>query len=264
MRKLLFLLPLLFVACTGLERSEQDRIKRVNTVKEKIYRLDKERFTQQVTPKPVTRAPYAWEKKRGSFHPRITKEYFRCKGSKENPATKYLNHTYYDCGGFDAHSLPIINDQEFIYPILINLLNHVQEVSEKKVVITCGHRCPDHNKYAEPKRATSLHMIGAEVDFYVEGLEDHPEKVAELIQSYYDEGEPDYKTFRRYDRQTDTKIHPWYNKEIFIKIYTSGEGRDFDNDHSHPYLTLQVRYSRDDKKPVTYNWHRANCSFYRW
>ena len=29
---------------------------------------------------------------------------------------------------------------------------------------------------------------------------------------------------------------PWFNKEIFIKLYRKSEGRDGDNRHPYPYL----------------------------
>src|SRR5690606_18094418 len=96
------------------------------------------------------RAPYPWEKRFIAGHHRITKEYFRCKGSSHNLPRKMVNRygeTVYcaDCGGVERHSLPIRDHREHVYPVLIDILNHLQEVTGKRVVITCGHRCPVHN-----------------------------------------------------------------------------------------------------------------------
>ena len=45
-------------------------------------------------------------------------------------------------------------------------------------------------------------------------------------------------------------IEPWQNKEILIKLYQKDEGRDLDNRHPHPYISIQVRYDRDRGEPV--------------
>ena len=90
-------------------------------------------------------------------------------------------------------------DKEFVYPILIDLLNEVQAKTRGKVVITCGHRCPVHNAYADNSsyNQNSKHMIGAEVDFYVQGLESPPEEVFELLMSHYKEN-PRYQEEKAY------------------------------------------------------------------
>ena len=125
-------------------------------------------------------------------------------------------------------SLPLLNNKEFIYPILIDLLNYIQDKSDKKVVITSGHRCPEHNAYIDSSKENqaSKHMIGAEVSFYVKGLEDQPEKVIKLIQSYYQE-KPKICRFKRISRNlnamrkiiTNVSSFPWMNKEIFVKLF---------------------------------------------
>lgn len=207
---------------------------------------------------------YPWEK------PHLTKEFFRCKGNSLSPvitdkkAEKEPEH-YHDCQGGEKHSLPLRNGQEFIYPCLIDILNYIQEKSQKKVVITCGHRCPQHNSYSDPTPANwgSKHMIGAEVDFYVESKEEKPEEIIALIQQFYRETEPyknetDYQKFSRYHRENlNISTPPWYNKEIFIKLYLKGEGRDRDNQHPFPYICLQVRYDRDKDAPVLFDKKQA-------
>ena len=172
-----------------------------------------------------------------------------------------------DCGGANSHSLPLKGEKEFIYPILVDLLNYLQEKTEHKVVITCGHRCPQHHFYArdEVQNRYSKHMIGAEVAFYVSGMEDEPEKVVELLMAYYDGRGPEYTQFQRYTKSdTDVSTLPWYNKEVFIKLYQPNEGRDFDNRHPYPYIRVQVRYDRDLEKRVIFRWDEAEKNILRY
>jgi hypothetical protein len=208
-------------------------------------------------------------------YPRISKEFFRCKGTSLNlPLAEGEGDkkTYYqDCGGGGSHSLCLRANKEFIYPVLIDLLNYIQTKTKKKVVITCGHRCPQHNAYADRSafNQTSKHMIGAEVDFYVEGMERAPMKVVELIMQYYRSTDPysghtEYEQFLRYDKSdTNVSTMPWFNKEILIKLFKDHEGRDLDNQHSYPYISLQVRYDRDQKERVVYTWERAFKGYHR-
>ena len=90
-------------------------------------------------------------------------------------------------------------------------------------------------------------MLAAEVDFYVEGIA--PYTVLEYIKEYYN-----HEPFERYHREgINISTPPWYNKEIFIKLYLPDEGRDGDNKHSHPYLGIQVRYDRDLDQTVAFD-----------
>ncbi|MCH9631046.1 MAG: hypothetical protein S4CHLAM37_10590 [Chlamydiia bacterium] len=273
MRYYHYILLALLTACSGLERSEQDRMRRVNAKAEEIYRLKGENFLSIETPKKRKREPYSFEKHMIGNHPRITKEYFRCRGSAKNPPVTLNKNTknaicHFDCGGYDKHSLPVKEEKEFIYPVLIDLLNYIQEKTQKKVVITCGHRCPIHNVYADASRKnqSSKHLVGAEVDFYVQGMEQCPKEVVDIIISYYEsQEEKAYKSFSRYtSADTDVSTNPWYNKEIFIKLYNKNEGRDFDNSHPYPYISLQMRYDKAGKRRVLYNWHQAFNGFLRW
>lgn len=168
--------------------------------------------------------------------------------------------------------MPLRNDKEFIYPVLIELLNYLQTKTGKKVVITCGHCCPEHNLYLDPSPANqfSKHLLGAEVDFYIQGLEQQPEKVIEYILSYYREtpkykGLKDFEEFKRYDKgDTNVVTMPWFNKEIFIKLVGKAEGRDFDNRHPYPYITVQVRYEWELQEKVQYSWDKAYRNLHRW
>lgn len=264
MKKTILLLAFILSAlagCSGLEKSEEKKVRTRNLVMSPIQRQSDESLFPISSPEIKKRKPYPWEMKRIGSHLRITKEFFRCRGNVLSPPIQihrqgdFIYHL--DCGGIERHSLPLQNGEEFIYPILIDLLNHIQETLDRKVIITCGHRCPVHNLYADPskKGQTSKHMIGAEVDFYVEGLEHNPQAVLDALFTYYKE--PMLRTITL----TDASTPSWYNKEVAITLFHNTEGRDFDNDHPYPYLSIQVRYDRDAKRPVQYNWHRAHNGY---
>jgi hypothetical protein len=200
----------------------------LNAKGEFIHRNHDELHYQIDTPKHKIREPYPWENGYIGQQTKITKEYFRCKGSGFNPprTDDDLAKTYFDCGGCHTHSLPVKQGKEFIYPVLIDLLNFVQEKTHSKVVITCGHRCPAHNTYADSFNSTSKHMVGAEVDFYVEGMEEHSEEIIAILQQYYQE-KPEYSQeyldFERSYHHLDVSVPAWYNKEILIQLYQKKE-----------------------------------------
>lgn len=222
-------------------------------------RLDDEHTLSEVPVHKQPQPPYPWQPQGGEAHT-ITKEYFRCKGSPLNPPNiitkdgKEVNR-FYDCSGKDKHSLPLRDGKEFIYPILIDLLNHVQKASGKKVLITSGHRCIAHQAFIDPtpKGSSSKHQTGAEVAFYVQGLEEQPLKVIELIMDYYKEDAKEYKSFVRYEKASDVATAPWMNKEVFIKLFKRGEGRNFDNRHPYPYISIQVRFDREKNEKVVFS-----------
>jgi hypothetical protein len=241
---------------------------------EYIYRLHHEFFFSPPPPEARLLPIYPWDSKIENL-PKITKEYFRCKGSSLN-AVKTLKEgeelrVYQDCSGVDGHSLPLRNDKEFIYPILIDLANYLQMKTGKRIVITAGHRCPLHHAYVDPSPANqcSKHMMGAEMSFYIEGLESQPEAVVKWIIAYYQETpkyqeQKEYIEFKRYDKpDTDVRLQPWYNKEIFIKLYQKHEGRDLDNRHPYPYLRVQVRYDWETQERVIYSWDKAHHNYLR-
>jgi hypothetical protein len=213
-----------------------------------LFRRSEEASLLPPPPEPQGRAPYPWEEGSVGGFPRITKDFFRCKGNRLNPP----NNSFRDCQG-DAHGLPLKGGKEHIFPCLLEILNYIQEKTQKRVIITSGHRCPQHNTYCDPTSTSSKHLIGAEVDFYVEGMEKEPEEVLKLIWQYY-KGQKEYESFQRYERVgLNVSTPPWFNKEIFIKLYKENEGRNVDNQHSYPYLGLQVRYDRESKKSVVFD-----------
>lgn len=271
-----FILLLLF-GCTKSEKSKLADIKKQNEISEYITRSYNSYFFPITTPISRVRDLYPWEEGGNENIQRISKEFFRCRGSLLNVpininADESRPIIYEDCGGSQAHSLPLIHGTENVYPILTELLNYIQVNTKKKVIITCGHRCPLHNKYSDISKnnRTSKHMIGAEVDFYVQGLEDYPSDIIELIFQFYKErkgyaGNREYEIFNRYEKDsTDVSTMPWFNKEIFVKLYDRYEGRDFDNRHPYPYISIQVRYDRDTKERVVYSWDKATSGYLRW
>lgn len=242
---------------------------------EYIFRRHEESLVQVEPMVPIKKISYPWEEDRQCQHPKITKDYFRCKGSSLNPVHLFQKEKeivrFYDCGGTQRHSLPLRDQKEFIYPILIELLNYIQIQTGKRVVVTCGHCCPEHNSYLNPSSSnqTSKHMLGAEVDFYVQGMEQRPEKIVDYIFTYYKEQEKykglkEYQEFKRYETDKNGTNFSWYNKEIFIKILQKNEGRDFDNRHPYPYICIQVRHDWDLDEKVNYSWDKAFRNFLRW
>ena len=261
---------LIFNSC-----SSNDDQHPVSQKAEFIYRVHQEHLFPIETPKLQKQKPYPWEIGNNGNYPLVTKEYFRCKGSSLNPVRHYQGtqglERFYDCGGSEKHSLPLRDGKEFIYPILIELLNYLQTKTGKRVVITCGHRCPDHNTYSDPSKENqySKHMIAAEVSFYVQGMEENPEIIVQMIQDYYKTQEnyknkKEYTEFKTYEKDdTNVSTPPVYNKEIYLKLFKKKEGRNFDNRHPYPYISIQVRHDRDKDERVVYSWKEANQNFLR-
>lgn len=243
---------------------------------EYIFRHHDESLMQVEPMSPLKREAYPWEEDWQCNYPKITKDFFRCQGSNLNPAHLIQKEKeilrFYDCGGAQKHSLPLRDQKEFIYPILIDLLNYLQTKTGKRVVVTCGHCCPDHNAYLNPSvtNQSSKHMLGAEVDFYVQGMEQQPQQVIDLILAYYREqtkykGLKEFEEFKRLEKEDkNLSTSPWYNKEILVKLFKKNEGRDFDNRHPYPYICIQVRYDWDRDEGVTYSWDKAFRHFHRW
>lgn len=270
LKKVLYSLILFLVGCSGMEQSEREKLRKLNAKGEFVYRNHDECHYPLEVPQRQIRERYPWEMAYIGKHSKITKEYFRCKGLSTNPP--HIDHkdparaaNYFDCGGFQKHSLPLKGEQEFVYPILIDLLNYIQSKTGCKVIITCGHRCPVHNAYADNStyNQNSKHMVGAEVDFYVQGMENKPDEVIKLLMAYYKEmphyrGDKEYLEFQRTSTgELNVSTPPWHNKEIFIKLNQKNEGRDFDNRHPYPYISVQVRFDRDGNEKVVSSWQKA-------
>jgi hypothetical protein len=274
MRSYIFFIPflLLWGCSSNIEQLQKTEIKQRNERKDRIHRLAHEVQYPEPQLAACPRDPYPWEVGYAGVHPAITMESFRCKGKIENPVKVRASQNMHDCGGIHKHSLPVRGGKEYIYPILLDLLNYIQVKMGSQVVITCGHRCPLHHAYADLSAyyANSKHMIGAEVDFYVVGFEKKPQAVIDVIMAYYKEKEayrknPEYEKFLRLDSvKLDLATAPWYNKEILIKLYQQHEGRDFDNNHPHPYIALQVRFDRERNEKVLYSSEKAFHGYKRY
>lgn len=272
----LLLLIILCSSCSSSDEQESNALRQRNQKGEYIYRKHNETFAAIPPPEKTPPKIYPWNKDQSGNLSKITKEFFRCKGSSLNPfhTAQIKNETvrYYDCNGANKHSLPLKEGKEFIYPILIELVNYIQDVTNRHIVITSGHRCPEHNTYTDPSPSNqySKHMIGAEVAFYVQGMEEHPEQLIKVIQNFYKvnpryKGNKEYEEFKRYEKNdTNVSSPPWFNKEIFIKLYEKKEGRNFDNRHPYPYLSIQVRHDRDTNEKVIYTWDKAFHNYRRW
>lgn len=268
-----FLLFFLFTSCENLKSPSP--LEPSYLQGEYIYRNENEVFFAQLPPQKNAAPSYCWQKFFNKEIPFITKEHFRCKGCSSHLPKSRMNgeqeETLFDCEGFESHSLPLSNEQEFIYPILIDLLNFIQNKTQKKVIITAGHRCPNHHSYIALDGYSSRyskHLIGAEVSFYVETFEDTPEKIVYLLQSYYSiepiyDRKDEYENFKRWEQDTDISTTPWYNKEIFIKLYKAYEGRNGDNVHPYPYISIQVRFDIKNNTKVTYTWDAAMKNYWR-
>ncbi len=247
-----------------MEEAEREKLRKLNCKAEPIYRSQSDCFYSMVSPGSSVRSLYPWEAEANL--PRLTKEYFRCKGNPANLPLEMENGPLFDCNS--RHGLPVINGKEGVYPILLDLLNYIQRKTGKRVVVTCGHRCPVHNAYSDPARENrvSKHQIGAEVDFYVQGMEERPQEIAGLLMQYFQESSQ-YKNDKEYlefkHAAAPSCSQSWMNKEILIFVQQKGERRDWDNRHPFAYLTLQVRYDRELKEAVVYQWAKANLGYPR-
>jgi len=211
---------------------------------------------------------------KNSHYSSITKEFFRCRGSSLHLPIPVISdgkvvENIFDCAGSSTHSLPIREGKEYIYPVLIEILNTIQQKTRKQVVITSGHRCPQHHRYANAKGGPNSmkHMMGGCVTFYVAGLEDKPKEILKAIFAYYknypvsEKEKQKYTEFSRSDPTNDTTTAPWYNKEIMIKFYKSNEGRDGDNAHPFPYFSIQVRFDREKNASLLFRQNEAEQIF---
>ncbi|MCH9611946.1 MAG: hypothetical protein S4CHLAM102_04240 [Chlamydiia bacterium] len=271
---IIFLFALTFFSCTNMEKRKVEHLKRKNQKLELIHRHSNETFFAEEKLQPKEREIYPWEKKMIGNLPRITKEFFQCRGSYSNPEKKISDSrggqtSCYDCGGLEKHSLPVIDGKEVIPQILIDLLNYVQERTDHRVVITCGHRCPVHNTYADASTANqkSKHQVGAEADFYVEGMEDRIDEVLYLLLDFYqqDAHHPEFQRFAKVDRHVGgDQIVAYANREVEIRLFGAKQGRDLDNRHPYPYIAIQVKMDRETGHRLEYSWHSAHNNYMRY
>lgn len=257
MRNLSFTLPLLLLSCsTADQRVELQRMNN-NKSSEKIYRLSHEKVYEERDMELNSRERYPWENE--TDFPIITMNTLRCRGDISHKKRIKDKNEYEDCGGMYHHGLPYVDGQEFVYPVLISLLNKVQNAFNKKVVVTSGHRCPKHNSYLTlGSSKISKYMIGAKVDFYVEGLEESYEQVIDRIVHLYEGEKEEYSRFKKITGEKN--ITSWRNKEIVITASYDGEHKILLN-KNHPVISIEVRYDRDRNERVILDWKKAYQGF---
>lgn len=261
----------LLTSCSSVDDPFGDSARRDNQISEYIDRRADERLFVPSPPQIQPPPQYPWYDASRSSLSKISKEFFRCRGSELNPMRVVPNKTgtnptyLHDCAGTDRHSLPLRDGEEFIYPILIDLLNHIQAQTGKRVVVTAGHRCPAHHSYVEinPDARSAKHLCGAACSFYVEGLEERPEVIVQKLQDYYRDS-PKYQGLKEYQTFTRDKNGNWNNKEVSIHIYGKQEGRSFDNRHPYPYVSIAVRYDFERNEAVSASWEQAQSNYMRW
>ncbi len=256
--KYYFLLLLFFVAScsTAHEREQKLRMKK-NRSTEKIYRLSHEKMYEEKAFTLAKRERYPWENE--TCFPKITMNTLRCRGCKDYTKRARNGKEYEDCNGMKDHGLPYVDGDEFVYPVLVSLLNKIQNTLNKKVVVTSGHRCPKHNDYLNlGKFRISKYMIGAQVDFYVEGMEKECEEVIEQIIALYKEDTDNFSHFTK--SRSDKGTPSWRNKEISISIQKEGEHSVLDN-KDHSVISISVRYDRTKQEHVYLDWKQAYQGF---
>jgi len=256
------MIPYLFLFltfCFGCTPSKKEDHKQFFS---KLHKTKQTILTKQQDIKPIKislrqnkRPDYPFKE----FFYEITKNHFECKGSYLNPPIKLESgEILFDCSGKKGHSLPFRKTsgddlEEWVAPILISLLNHIQNKTEKKVIITSGHRCPQHHRYVTKNQDLyNKHQIGAKVAFYVKGLEYDPNHILEIIFDFFKND-----TFSRYTKETNVETKPWYNSEVYIKLYKSSEGRNVDNQHPYPYISIQVNKDRTTNQRISYDYKTA-------
>ncbi len=268
-----WIIALLFLSgCSSLEKSQQVKIRRANEVKDPILRLGSEYYFTSGAPRKQEREKYPWEERYIGNFTKITKESFRCRGSSSHPERKITSHDgaeeiLVDCEGLGSHSLPVQDGEEFIYDTLIDLLNYIQGVNQKRVVITAGYRCPLHNRYCNQTKSnlSSKHQIGAEVDFYVDGMQEEPEIIVNQLIAYYQKEGSLYQGFRQILKEKNGIQYPvWIGKEISISINHYKISQDLDSSFSHPYITIELKIDRTTGEKIDYSWHRANNGYMRY
>lgn len=236
------LLLLLLMSCSSKETNYSKRLKESNLQIDKIGSKGRVELPT-TTFKEMAPPHFPWEGSATRRLPPITKEYFRCKGNPLNPKKKWLNERgqteeISDCGGYEEHGLPVANGKEEIPQALVDLLNNLQKKLDRRVVITSGHRCSKHNRYVDPSKEnkTAKHLLGTEVSFYVEDYERRPQEVLKALFSLFPK-----ETFKQGAESLDVAAKPWYSQDLMIKLYNQDEGRNFDNRHPYPYLSVQTR-----------------------
>lgn len=258
MRQSLYLILFLFlcISCSTADQRAEKRRMKENESSERIYRLSHQKFYEEKPATLVKKEPYPWES--GFEFPLITMDHFRCRGHGKVRSSG--DKEFKDCQGLADHGLPYGDNDERVFPVLIKHLNQLQKDFEKKVVITSAHRCPKHHAFLTyGKSKISRYMIGAKVDFYLEGLQHQTDQVVDKLKSYY-KGDEGYESFYQV-RNKDGTIS-WHNKEVIITVNHEGEHKDLDK-LKHPVVSIDVRYDREKSENIVLDWKRAYEGYIR-
>jgi hypothetical protein len=252
-------IPLLLLCASCSSADQRIEKKRMNNNKtiEKIYRLSEEKVYLHEELKLCKRELYPWENE--SEFPKITIDHFRCRGNLNNKERHALGQTFQDCKGLYEHGLPYVDGEEFVFPALLSILNKLQNRLEKKINITSGHRCPKHNSYVTlgTSKLTRF-MIGAKVEFYIEGMEKNPQNGIEAIIDLYKLDTEKYANFEKIRK--DDGSFKWQNKEIALSIEQKGEHSVLDN-LNHPVISIEILFDREKNESVILDWNKAYKGF---
>ena len=257
MRSICFILLFLQVSCSTADEREKSQRMSNNKAVEKIYRLSHEKVYVEEDRVLATRELYPWENE--TEFAKITMNTLRCRGDNTHVPRHKKDKEYVDCNGMHDHGLPYVDGEEFVYPVLVSLLNKIQNSFNKRLIVTSGHRCPRHNNYLTLGASKiSKYMIGAKVDFYVEGMEEGVDDVIERIMYLY---ENDSDEYRRFTKTTGQGHFPaWRNKEISISASSEGE-HSVTLKKNHPVITVEVRWDRERNQRVNLDWKKAYQGF---
>src|SRR4051812_27330602 len=115
MKRVLFLLLGLFLqGCSSSSSPSSSSLPKG----EYLFRRYDESLVQVESMAAIKRKSYPWEEDWQCCYPKITKDFFRCRGSSLNPvhfAQKGKEVVrFYDCGGAQKHSLPLRDQKEYI------------------------------------------------------------------------------------------------------------------------------------------------------
>lgn len=254
--KFIFVLVFLVSCSSADQRLEKKRMNNNKTI-EKIYRLSDEKVYVHEEFKLCKRELYPWEN--NCIFPKITIDHFRCRGSSSSKEKKQGDKVFQDCKGLYEHGLPYVDGQEFIFPVLITILNKLQNSLQKKIIITSGHRCPKHNSYVTlGSSKLSRYMIGAKVDFYVEGMEENLLDVISSVLDLYKEDNQEYAVFEKITKENGN--FKWQNKEIQISLEENNENSP-QKTSKEQVISIEVLYDREKKEGIILDWDKAYKGF---
>jgi hypothetical protein len=254
----LILLTIFLNGCSTADERNQARRMKENGSSERIYRLSNQKVYVESAMEIAVKEPYPWES--GTAFSKITVDRFRCQGSHDRKEKERDGKIYKDCCGLADHGLPYGDNDEYVYPVMVSLLNKVQKAFNKKVVITAGHRCPAHQAYVTlGKSKISRYMIGAKVDFYLEGMEQDALTVVEKLKSFY-EDDKGFSEF--YEVRNKDGTRAWHNKEVIFTINTEGEHTVLLG-KKHAVVSIDVRYDRSKSEGIVLDWKRAYEGYIR-